>query len=347
MSINASIQPGTATVTEIITAFREGKYYVDDSFQRRLVWVEKQKVRLIETILMGYPIPEIYLHQQVPDPNDGSILHSIVDGQQRINCLIQFASNEWSITAKHLDEENREKPYANASWNDLPIEIKNLFWNYSFNVRKIPSSITTSEIRLVFKRLNETDKSLNPQEIRHAEFEGLFIKSAEDLANDPFWRKYEVFNDNNLRRMVDVEFTTSLLAFLHSGIITDTTKSINDLYDLFNETYEDQETDTAEVRDRLRKIDEVIRGNDQVSSFFSKPVHLFTLFGIIWDFYPKLPVADLTRALAEFVECYEGENDGEVFARYRSGSIQRTRSKGSRELRYDALHEFLSAKIPR
>ena len=67
----------------IVDQYREELLYVDDSFQRRYVWHEKHKIKLIETILLGYAIPEIYVWDVTTDPDTGDTKRSIVDGQQR------------------------------------------------------------------------------------------------------------------------------------------------------------------------------------------------------------------------------------------------------------------------
>ncbi len=341
MTINELVHAGPVTVTELVQNFRDGKYYVDNSFQRRLVWTEKQKIRLIETILIGYPIPEIYLHQQPPDIETHQIRHSIVDGQQRINCLVQFISNEFVLGARHLDAENQDSDFANLDWTALSAERKNKILSYSLNARRVPQTVTLDEIRMVFKRLNETDRSLNPQEIRHAEFDGEFIKVAEEIANWPFWRKFDVFTDTNIRRMADVEFATSLLSLIKNGISSDTTASINELYDLFNDSYDDAEADKNEISSRLTAIETILDNQPELKSFFSKTVHLYTLFDLIPTIAGSDAHEDAIAKLCLFVEGYEGGIESQVFARYRSGAIQRTRSKLSRELRRDALREFV------
>lgn len=339
--LNEMIKATATPVRDLVTDYLGGKYFVDESFQRRLVWVEKQRVRLVETVLMGYPMPEIYLHQQMPDEeNDGLIRHSIVDGQQRIKCLTQFMANEFKLSLKFLDQQNQNCDFAGCDWNALSTELKNRVRQYTINSRVIPSTVTHDEIRAIFKRLNETDKSLNPQEIRHAEFSGEFIKAAERIANLDFWSEHAIFNMNNIRRMADIEFATSLLGLLRNGITTDTEASVNKLYDLFNDKYEASDKDFSEVEIRLKWIDTVLKSEGFVRDFFKKQVHLFTLFDLFPEF-SRLEMDVLTARLNEFVHGYSSEDEDAHFQIYRAGSVQRTRSKGSRELRRDSLKDFV------
>ena len=81
----------------IVDNFRDDNLYVDDSFQRRYVWLEKHKIKLIETILLGYAIPEIYLWETEIDPDSGQAKYSIVDGQQRIGALFDFIDGKFKL----------------------------------------------------------------------------------------------------------------------------------------------------------------------------------------------------------------------------------------------------------
>lgn len=64
---------------------------IDPDFQRLFVWNIKQKSELIESILMGIPLPVIYLFEQ----NDGRL--QVVDGRQRLTAIFQYMNNEFSL----------------------------------------------------------------------------------------------------------------------------------------------------------------------------------------------------------------------------------------------------------
>ena len=59
------------TIKWIKDEYMRGNLYVDNSFQRRYVWLKKHQIKLIETILMGYVIPEIYIWETGTDPSTG------------------------------------------------------------------------------------------------------------------------------------------------------------------------------------------------------------------------------------------------------------------------------------
>lgn len=342
MSLNDLIQTTRPPVNEIISRFRDDVYFVDNSFQRRLVWTEKQRVRLIETVLTGRPMPEIYLWQQPVDTETGAQRHSVVDGQQRINALVQFVSNEWPLYRKFLDTENQASSFAEKNWRDLSADEKGLIWNYVINVRTVPQTVTKEDIRNIFKRLNETDRSLNPQELRNAEFNGQFIEASETVANDPHWRQWEVFSDTQIRRMHDIQLASSLLTFLRRGVINDSAAVINKIYDFYNDKYEERAEDVTTVTAFLSRAEETYFQAPSVRSMFTKPIQLYTLFCV--DQLAGLQgetAAQAAAGLAQFVEAYEAGDTDVRIESYREGSSSRTASKASRDRRINSLLDYL------
>ena len=87
------------SIKEINTMFSSGSLIVDESYQRRSVWGEKDKIRLIETILLKLVIPEVFFWKAETDPETGESVTHIVDGQQRIKAISSFIDNEIVITA--------------------------------------------------------------------------------------------------------------------------------------------------------------------------------------------------------------------------------------------------------
>lgn len=345
-AINEVIQPSRLTLSYLCAELREGRYFVDNSFQRRLVWVDKQRVRLIETILMGYPMPEFYLWQQPVDTETGVQSHSIVDGQQRMNTIVQFVGNEWPLKEIYLDDG---ADYANKTWSELSDKNKNKFWNYLINVRTIPSDIQKDEITALFKRLNETDKSLNPQEIRNAEFDGLFLKASEEIADHPIMQNWEhnwrVFSATEKRRMADITFASSLLTYQRAGISNDTPANINKMYNLYNDKYDQKEGDLKAVEKTFKTINLVFEENDRIAQFFASSLNLYTLFVVIDQLeQEKMPLKKIQKKLLEFIEAYpeDAANADVLISEYRLGASNRTRSKQSRERRTESLFDWIT-----
>jgi len=337
MTLNALIQTSRRPITDLVNSFQRELIFVDNSFQRKLVWTHKQKSRLIETILMDYPMPEIYIWEQPANPETGSQQHSVVDGQQRLTTICQFVANEFILNANHLDENHRTENYAGKYWRDLRDADKQKFWQYVIVVRTIPSSVDEEQVRSIFRRLNETDKSLNPQELRNAEFNGEFISAAEEVSNMEFWRKWRVFSESQIRRMGDMDFASSLLIFLRQGILNETNAVINDAYDLYNDAYEMKREDIATISAFLSFLDRALEHNPDIRDFFAKPNNIYSLFAVY-----KMNRGNVALDhLKSFVEAYEGGAEHPTLTAYREGVSSRTRSKSNREKRIFGLQDWL------
>ena len=93
----------------------QGQLEMKPPFQRNPVWSPKQKGALIETILLEYPVPEIYM-QDVVDESGGET-HIVVDGQQRIRAVLDYIAGEFEIA----EEGSR---WEGLSFEDLSAEDK-------------------------------------------------------------------------------------------------------------------------------------------------------------------------------------------------------------------------------
>lgn len=347
MGFNSEINFSELNVAGVVKGLREGEYFVDRDFQRRLVWTDKQKVRLIETVLMEFPMPEIYVWQQDPNPETLAQTYSVVDGQQRISTLRQFINNEWPLKGPYLDEERQQASFANLFWKDLSQAEKSIILNYRINSRLIPPHVTKDEIRLIFARLNETDRSLNPQELRNATLNGEFLTASVSVADSDEMKSLDIFSANDTRRMLDVEFASQLLGYERNGISNESAKSINELYDKYSNEYPTAAVDTSKVRKSLHKIRSLISENP-TKDFFETQNNIYTLHAFL-DIEPDRDEAVVRDALTEFVNAYRtapAVSDGDVevdkdVADYRKGASSRTRSKSSRSLRVFALRNWV------
>ena len=84
------IAAGTRRIHSLLNGLRTGALVPDPNFQRRLVWSNKHKSAFIETVLRGYPFPEIYIAAGDVNPDTGEATEMLVDGQQRLTTLKQY-----------------------------------------------------------------------------------------------------------------------------------------------------------------------------------------------------------------------------------------------------------------
>lgn len=350
MGLNNEIQQSRANIAEFASKMLSEHYYVDRSFQRRLVWTNKQKVRLLETVLIEYPMPEVYLWEQSPDADTGQQKFSIVDGQQRLSTLRQFLNNEWPLKKAYLDEERQDSDFADKFWKDLTQKQKTDILQYNINFRRIPSSVEKEEIRLIFKRLNETDRSLNPQEMRNATLNGDFLGASEKLADSVEMSALKIFTTNDARRMLDVEFASQLLGYERQGITNDTPEAINELYDKYSDGYKEAKEDLNKVKKRLALIGKLFN-SPTVRDFFESKIAVYTLNALL-DVEPERSVDTWIAQLSAFATAYQKHSASPVntptskyLNDYKSGVSSRTRSRSSRTLRLFGLRNWIKSNL--
>jgi uncharacterized protein with ParB-like and HNH nuclease domain len=93
--------PTSLKVRQIITAVQTGTL-IPPEFQRRLVWSMINKNNFVDTILRGYPFPEIYVADGEVDLDTGQGTQLLVDGQQRITTMVEYFANSPTLKLKEI-----------------------------------------------------------------------------------------------------------------------------------------------------------------------------------------------------------------------------------------------------
>ncbi len=151
--------------------FDGGDLVIKPPFQRNPVWSMRQNSSLIDTILLEYPIPELYM-QEVTDA-EGNQKHLLVDGQQRIRAVLAFLAGDFAL-------EDESPSWAGLAFEDLSVHDRKRVFEYNFVVRLLPE-MPDDEVRAIFQRVNKNTTVLNGQELRHATYWGPFIKLMEEI----------------------------------------------------------------------------------------------------------------------------------------------------------------------
>jgi len=126
----------------ILTSISNGTLIPQPEFQRRLVWTNKDKLNFIQTVLEGYPFPEIYIAAGKVDRKTGEGVEVLVDGQQRITTLYQYFKG-----ADDLKLSSDIPEYVNLNEDD---QIN--FLEYKVVVRDL-GNMPIPEIKEVFQRI--------------------------------------------------------------------------------------------------------------------------------------------------------------------------------------------------
>lgn len=255
-----------------------GTLDLSPQFQRRPVWTEEQASYLIDTILSGLPIPEIYIRSS-SSPR-GETRYEVVDGQQRIRSILSFGTNDLELSGDLVSAK-----WIGKGFEDLSDTEKTTFWDYKIVVRDV-SGATDLEIRDLFKRLNIHSVVLNDQELRHAQYSGHFIKAMEALADDEWWLEAGIVNVRQIRRMQDVEFISELFVALIAGP-QDKKKTIEDYYANFEASMPEE----IEWISRFERVRDFVRSTiprDELRAWRGKS-DFYTLFLSLAPLAERIP----------------------------------------------------------
>ncbi|MCE9553202.1 MAG: DUF262 domain-containing protein [Planctomycetes bacterium] len=228
--------------------YKAGRLELRPPFQRKPVWLEKQRCSLIESILMEVPIPEVYV--QVTQADDGTEEFGVVDGQQRLRTILQFVGLERETDQEQgqdnnnfrLEELPATSPHKDKSFTDVTGDARKRFFQYEICVRFLYTENIT-EIEDVFKRLNKFAMPLKAQELRNATYHGAFAKLSEKLADDEYWAVNRIVSPAAIRRMADIEMMSDLLIGLLHGPQGGSAKIIDEYYgqyEVFDDDFPDQ-----------------------------------------------------------------------------------------------------------
>jgi hypothetical protein len=213
-------------------------------FQRNPVWTEKQKAYLIDTILHGYPIPELYM-QEYTDA-EGNDVYVIVDGQQRVRSCLEFIRGEYLLSG---DDSPK---WSDMGFDDLSEDERKRIYNYNFVVRVLPD-LPEDELRAVFRRLNRNVVALNKQELQHATYWGEFIQSVENIADHESWAEVGLFTPNDIRRMIDIEYVNEL-AIGYSHGLQNKKESLDKWYEAYEKEFPDRRRTERAFNSTLQEI---------------------------------------------------------------------------------------------
>lgn len=153
--------PQTYPISDFIEWDKKKQLILAPDFQRGSVWTPPAKIFLIDTILNDLPIPQIYFRTKLNSEAQTTI-REVVDGQQRLRAILEFASGNITLTSKSPN-------FRGKTYNDLPPENKTQFLSYRIPVVQLMNA-DDGKILEIFARLNSYSVKVTPAELRHAEF---------------------------------------------------------------------------------------------------------------------------------------------------------------------------------
>lgn len=332
------------SILNIFNEIKSGTMNLAPDFQRKLVWNDLHKENFIDTILRGFPFPEIYIADgDIDVDNPSTVIKLVVDGQQRLSTIVQYIDGDENWKLKNI-----------SPFSELSREVKEKFFYYKVVVRNL-GHLKEEDIKEVFKKINSVNYALNAIEITNALYDGEFIKTANMILdkNKEIIKRLEIFSISEKSRMRDLEFILTLMSIVEEkGYFTTTQR---------NEFYIKEYNDEYKNKDNMIKIFNDIFEllNDSVEDSYSswtRKNNFLTLFIEIKRYMDNnnIDIKSIdSRKLKEVLSSFEESllsskkeaDENNVFYKYYMSSIQGTGSRASRINRGKILQDYLTENL--
>lgn len=177
---NIKVERGFYTVYELKRKYDGAvkRIILDSDFQRENVWKPIQKAELVESILMGLPLPIFYFNQD----KLGRLI--VVDGRQRLTALFEYMSDSWPLKGLKVLRELNGK-----NFSELDPIVQAQIEDYQIQAHVIQPP-TADRIKFdIFDRVNRAGTQLNKQEIRNALYQGKATVLLNKIVKTPVFKE--------------------------------------------------------------------------------------------------------------------------------------------------------------
>lgn len=321
----------------ILTGIKSNTLIPKPEFQRRLVWTNEDKLNFLQTVLEGYPFPEIYIAAGQVNPDTGEGTEMLVDGQQRMTTLFQYFIGS---------EELKLKTPVSKPYKDLSEQEKINFLEYEVVVRDLGNK-SIEEIKEIFKRINSTKYSLNAMEIHNARFDGAFKKFGEKISQNEFFERNRIFTATDIKRMNDVVFCLTIVISIISTYF-----NRDDEFESFLVKYNDEFEYEDDLENELSFIFMTIEKLDlDDKSRGWKKADMFTLIvemhRVLYKLKKNIDTIKTGQNLTIFYDRVDDRNylANEIVNAYRKATLSGTNDRSSRITRGEIISGVILEKL--
>lgn len=291
MTINKlefSVPANNQKIIELYNKLKKGELNPKPVYQRKLVWKKQHKYKFIGTILMNFPFPEVYLAPGELDTETLILKDQIVDGQQRLTTITNYIEGKDVFSIGNMPIKK---------FSELEKTEKEDFLNYEISVRYLKNA-NEEQIREIFQRINSTEYSLNKTERINAQWgDSEFICFAKQMIETDldidlslinynllqesrqvflnfFHKKYKIFSENDINRMLALQYILTLLATLCEGDYFRRNDKVQDYIENFFEEF----VDAGEIElNLIRTINFIDSINLNPNSYWFNKANIFSL----------------------------------------------------------------------
>ncbi len=323
------------TIADIYQKLETGNLVLQPDFQRKFVWTQEHQQEFIDTILQGYPFPEIYVCQGEIDTKKLKTTQYVIDGQQRLTTIKRYIDGE--------DDSDKSQWEKIPKFEALTEEERKEFLSYQIVVRDI-GKVEDDSIREIFRRINLTKFQVNDIEINNAVYNGHFITTGKQILKDISLEKYEIFYESELTRMADLHFILLVMTTIENEGYFPQNKEMESYIAQYNNRYDNKTHMKALLVKTFAIIDDFDLLLDSIwfrkSSFFTLVVELAQHIKDNKEI-PSDLVTRLKELESKIVENKNNKNNkyGEYYSYVYSG----TNSRKARITRSEVFKEYIFA----
>lgn len=292
----SSIQSNSYKIVELYNKLDSQTLVTDPDFQRNLIWKKQHKYAFIQTILLNYPFPEVYIASEQLDVESLTAKEIVVDGQQRLTTIVEYIKGEGDFSGKLPIKK----------FDDLSIPEKKDFLNYPVSVKDL-KDLDQETIKQIFKRINSTNYSLNSNEILNAEFGGgefaYFAKQLTDASFEvsesstdvivsredrdtiiSFFADNKVFSANDVKRMFDSQYIMLVAATILNGGYFGRSSKVEQYLEEYNSEFSKYQEILTKILNSVHILKQL---NFNTKSYWFNKANLFTLLVEFKEVYAR------------------------------------------------------------
>jgi len=271
------------TIADIYEKIDTNRLILAPDFQRKFVWTQEHQEQFLDTILNGYPFPEIYVCQGETDTKKLRTTQKVIDGQQRLTTIKNYIENNFKKPLKMVTE-----------FDELEEEKRENFLSYQVVIRDI-GRVNDVLVKEIFRRINLTKFKLEDIEIHNAIYDGHFIKTAKELASQINLEKLNIFYESEVSRMADVHFFLLVMSTIERQGYFPRDNEVEKCVAEFNEEYENAYKTKSMILNAISLINGFKLPDDSI--WFRKSCFFTMIVELCWA--SKIP-KDIVKRLNDF-----------------------------------------------
>jgi len=336
------------TVETIYNQIKQGNIDLNPKFQRRNAWNDEKRSRLIESLILKLPVPEIVLAESHDEKNKFIVL----DGKQRLLTIAGFIEHEtYRYWEKPILRDLKLKPKLNNMSiellsQDVNQESYRAFQNSDIRCTVVFNQTSDDILYEIFYRLNSGAVPLSMQELRQSlrkgEFSDFLMESTEQIG--PLHKVLGI--DQPDKRLLDAEI---LLKFISNRIRLNQyngnlKKFLDDTLVLLNKDWVKYKKEVSVLYSELNNginLLSTISGIDSVGAYASEKRFNRNLFDVQIYYFSQLKEDDLSKENnSTYISGFEKLSDKDSL--FRKSMVSSTNTKKSLAVRFDLFRTLIN-----